>query len=223
MRTRGPRWGHQTHREGPRLRGSRSHRNERVSREFSRCVSACLDAAANFESVRGGSTPPRGHSEPSSHAEVGQVVGSRVTGRSPMRGLFPHRPPSLSGLISHVGCQASARARAARSVGPPCVASTCSTGSASSGRKPSAISSRVTPGRSHLSLISRPRPKSTSVSPEITARWLSTQCTVSFALCPGNTSAPNGRRSPDEYGRASPFPRGAARRRRDCRRRPARR
>ena len=43
--------------------------------------------------------------------------------------------------------------------------STCSTGSASSGRSPWAISSRVTPGRSHPSLISRPCPKSTSVSP----------------------------------------------------------
>ena len=74
------------------------------------------------------------------------------------------------------------------------------------GATPPAISSRVTPGWSHLSLISRPPPKSTSVSPEITARWLSTQSTVSFALCPGNTSAPNsGSRSPGEYGRASPF------------------
>ena len=40
----------------------------------------------------------------------------------------------------------NARSRAARSNGPPCVASTCSTGSSSSGRSPSAISSRVTPG-----------------------------------------------------------------------------
>src|SRR6478672_1136897 len=98
----------------------------------------------------------------------------------------------------------NARSRAARSVGAPCVGSTYSTGSASNGRSASAISSRVTPGRSHLSLISSPWPKSTSVSPEITARWLSTQSTVSFVLCTGNTSAPNGNRSPAEYGRASP-------------------
>ena len=42
--------------------------------------------------------------------------------------------------------------------------------------------------------------------PEITAPWLSTQSTVSFGLCPGSTSAPNGNRSPGEYVRASPFP-----------------
>jgi hypothetical protein len=40
-------------------------------------------------------------------------------------------------------------------------------------------------GQSHLSLISRPRPKSTSVSPEITARWLSTQSTVVVRFMPG--------------------------------------
>jgi hypothetical protein len=52
--------------------------------------------------------------------------------------------------------QESARSSAARSKGPPCVASTCSTGKARSGRRPLAISSRVAPGRSHRSLISRP-------------------------------------------------------------------
>jgi hypothetical protein len=38
--------------------------------------------------------------------------------------------------------------------------------------QPRGISSRVTPGRSHRSLISRPLPKSMSVSPEITAPLL---------------------------------------------------
>ena len=39
-------------------------------------------------------------------------------------------------------------------------------------------------GGSHRSLISSPWPKSTSVSPEITARLLSIQCTVSLYLWP---------------------------------------
>ena len=66
--------------------------------------------------------------------------------------------------------QARARSRAARSVGPPCVASTCSTGRSSSGRNPSVTCLGVTPSGNHSRGISRPWPKSTSVSPAMTAR-----------------------------------------------------
>ena len=54
--------------------------------------------------------------------------------------------------------QESAR-QAARSKGPPCVASTCSTGRSSRGRKPSATCSHVTSGLSHLRLISSRAPE----------------------------------------------------------------
>jgi hypothetical protein len=93
-----------------------------------------------------------------------------------------------------VGRQASARSSAARSVGAPCVGRTSWTGSASSARRPSATCSRVTPSRSHSAGISSPRPKSTSVSPEMTAPTLLIQRTRSFDSLPGNASKSDGNR-----------------------------
>src|SRR4029450_1423989 len=55
-------------------------------------------------------------------------------------------------------------------------------------------------------LISSPRPKSTSVSPATTVRWLSIQSTMSFGRCPGNASTPTSSRSPAAYRCASPIP-----------------
>ncbi len=118
---------------------------------------------------------------------------------------------------------AKARSRSVRSNAPPCVASTCSTGSSSSGRSPAAISSRVTPGGSHLSLISRPSPKSTSVSPEITARGPRprARCRSPCARRTRRRRTAAGRRT--STGAPRLCSRGAARRHRGCRRRPARR
>ena len=53
--------------------------------------------------------------------------------------------------------------------------------------------------------ISRPSPKSTSVSPATTARWFSIQSTTSFVSRLGNAWTPASGRSPAVYGRASPF------------------
>src|SRR5215203_1052068 len=75
--------------------------------------------------------------------------------------------------------QARARSRAARSTGSPCVGSTNSTGLSSSGRSAIATCSTVTPSGSHLTGISSPLPRSTSVSPAITARIRSLQSTRS--------------------------------------------
>src|SRR5262245_14752233 len=115
------------------------------------------------------------------------------------------RPPSGS-LCHRARYRESARSSAARSYGPPCVASTCSTGRSSNGRRPSTTCPRVTSESSQRELISSPPPKSTSVSPATTARWLSIQSTRSFGFSPGSASTPTSSRSPAAYGCASPIP-----------------
>jgi hypothetical protein len=86
--------------------------------------------------------------------------------------------------------------RASRAGSPPAVRAAA--------RRPSAISSRATPAGSHSSGISSPWPKSTSVSPAITAPRLSIHSTMSLGSLPGNASTAMGRRSPGAYRCASP-------------------
>ena len=80
------------------------------------------------------------------------------------------------------------------------------------GRNPSAICSRVTPAGSHSTGISRHWPKSTSVSPAITARWLSIHKTRSLGSLPASASTPTGSRSPAAYRCACPLSRHPTRR-----------
>jgi hypothetical protein len=99
---------------------------------------------------------------------------------------------STASLPLLVRCVKRARSRATRSVGPPCVASTSSTGSSSSERSASRICSGGTPSGTQVTGNSRPGPRSMSVSPTTSARRLSTQSTRSFGSLPGNASIPTG-------------------------------
>ena len=110
--------------------------------------------------------------------------GEQVRRRRPEQGDGRRAGLQAVRLVQRLRRPVSACSRAARSNGAPCVASMCSTGRSSNGRSPAATCSRVRSSLSQRGLISSPLPKSTSVSPAMTAPWLSTQSTVSFGFCP---------------------------------------